>query len=527
MNGARTWLRPLAPRLAACGVLAAMVILAAGARAGRADARSSDASPVASAPYQAIALPTNFAVKGDWQSVLNDAGQVAGMIVTPDLDAPDGWSTEAALWSPSTGVVPLGTLGGQRSSAVAINASGIVIGDFENESGYGSHAFVWTQASGMVDLGHLGSDTGWTDTRAVNASGMITGLSNDRAFVWTAASGMRDIGTLPDAQTFDYVPLLLTDAGMVVGAYQQASGQTGLFAWTQAAGIVSLGSFGGRSSAVNAVNASGMVVGWSGLPDWAHHAFVWTRARGLLDITPPGNTWDHAFDVNASGTVVGENWTWTASGGRVSTAPYAPFAINDAGTIVGTGPAANGSTAFTWTTSGDHAALPVPALPAGCSITGEFPLAISASGLILGRYTGSGGPACDEHVVLWVPTSPQSVQPGGAAPTTPAAVALRTGTSARFASSAHRRVWASARVRVTGGQPTGPLAGTCSLQRFWSGHWHTLLRTREPLSGKATCSLSAQLAATGRFRMRVAFTPTSAKRFRPSASSLVWVVVPV
>ncbi|NIN63845.1 MAG: HAF repeat-containing protein, partial [Anaerolineae bacterium] len=52
-------------------------------------------------------------------------------------------------------MVDLGTLGGYRSDAYAINSQGQVVGDSRNALGF-THAFVWTAEGGMVDLGTLG-----------------------------------------------------------------------------------------------------------------------------------------------------------------------------------------------------------------------------------------------------------------------------------------------------------------------------------------------------------------------------------
>ena len=58
-------------------------------------------------------------------------------------------------WTASGGMVDLGTLGGRYSNAVAVTASGQVVGNSTLAGDTVSHAFSWTASGGMVDLGTL------------------------------------------------------------------------------------------------------------------------------------------------------------------------------------------------------------------------------------------------------------------------------------------------------------------------------------------------------------------------------------
>ena len=63
-------------------------------------------------------------------------------------------SVHAFLWSASTGMQDLGSLGG-NSYAQAINNSGQVVGMYVN--GLGNYrAFLWTSGGGMQGFGHAG-----------------------------------------------------------------------------------------------------------------------------------------------------------------------------------------------------------------------------------------------------------------------------------------------------------------------------------------------------------------------------------
>jgi probable HAF family extracellular repeat protein len=87
--------------------------------------------------------------------------------------------------------IDLGTLGGNNSSAIAVNATGQVVGYSELRDG-STHAFSWTEQGGMIDLGTLGGQ--YSVANAVNASGQVVGWSTtadgiQHAFTWTRRAG--------------------------------------------------------------------------------------------------------------------------------------------------------------------------------------------------------------------------------------------------------------------------------------------------------------------------------------------------
>src|SRR5438309_2308414 len=71
-------------------------------------------------------------------------------------------------------IIDLGTLGGANSMAVAVNATGQVVGLSDNTTG-ALRGFSWTAAGGMVDLGTFGGSL--SSATALNDSGQVVGYA--------------------------------------------------------------------------------------------------------------------------------------------------------------------------------------------------------------------------------------------------------------------------------------------------------------------------------------------------------------
>jgi len=168
---------------------------------------------------------------------INDAGQIVGSSST----AISGGGVHAVLWNAAHDIRDLGTLGGNYSSAVDINASGQVIGMSDVAGGGAQHAFLWTASGGMQDL-----------------TALLGGVTNVVA---------------------------INDAGQIAGDYTTAQGETHAFLFTPGAGLRDLGTLGGNASAATGLNNLGQVVGSSRYADGAPHAFLWTENEGMEDIT--------------------------------------------------------------------------------------------------------------------------------------------------------------------------------------------------------------------------------------------------
>ncbi len=145
---------------------------------------------------------------------INDAGDVVGWAEVPGVVG-----QRATLWKES-GAVDLGTLGGDQSTALAINANGQVVG-YSNLSPHGeaTHAMLWAEESGLIDLnGLLDAATrsaGWilTDARDINDGGWIVGQAyNVQSDVWHAYRlAVRADSTVPEPGSW---ALVLLGVGM-------------------------------------------------------------------------------------------------------------------------------------------------------------------------------------------------------------------------------------------------------------------------------------------------------------------------
>jgi probable HAF family extracellular repeat protein len=189
--------------------------------------------------------------------------QMAGIIAVGFLilnAAPQAMAQTAAA---SYRVTSLGTLGGNKSAAYAINASGQIAGSAENADGH-VHAFLFSDGK-MLDLGTLGGIS--SEAVALNNSGQVVGLADiqpgqgkvpHHAFLFDQ-NKMRDLGTL-----------------------------------------------GGQNSEARGINSSGLIVGGSDMPPQPgdpsyRHAFRYSNGK-MQDI---GVLHGLAFAVNDDGIIAG------------------------------------------------------------------------------------------------------------------------------------------------------------------------------------------------------------------------------
>ena len=282
--------------------------------------------------------------------------------------------------------------------------------------GSGTHATSSASAASSgftrIDLGTLGSD-GDSYAIAINNNGQVIGGSCNgctvqHAFSWTQAGGIVDIGTLGGDQSH---AIALNDNGEVVG-YSNTPGNSEqhAFSWTQAGGMKDLGTLGGTQSFAAAVNANGEVAGYATTPgDVNAHAVYWTPDGQIHDIGTLGGSDSWAGALNDSGQIVGysrttgdaalDGFSWTPAGGMVDLSlggdtSYAVSVSND-GQVTGYGglPGNANTHAFSWTQAGGI--VDIGTLPGETDSTAA---AINNNDQVVGQ---SNSPSVATHGFLW------------------------------------------------------------------------------------------------------------------------------
>jgi probable HAF family extracellular repeat protein len=277
-----------------------------------------------------------------WAGTINDRGQVVGASfnTVPDpygnsLAVPSpftaGTQLRAFLWEGGS-MKDLGTLGGPDSQAQYVNERGQIAGQSLTNSVPNppstapacptagiptEHPFLW-QGS-LIDLGSLGGTCGyanWLNDRGQVVGTMtLAGDTMNHGFLWDRGV-LTDLGTLGGHNSEAWHA---NDSGEVVGRADVSAGSTNhhAFLWRHGA-MQDLGTPNGLvCSTAEGVNASGQVVGDSGLCGVGGTGWLWERGSivDLNTLVSPANL--HvagAAAINDRGEIVAEGQTVPADG---------------------------------------------------------------------------------------------------------------------------------------------------------------------------------------------------------------------
>jgi probable HAF family extracellular repeat protein len=233
---------------------------------------------------------------------INDLGQVITSIAPEELLGFPTLLGEAFLVDGSN-VSSLGSLGGSRVVASAINNYGIVVGQAELTTG-ATDGFIFH--SGQLDSFNLEAigATGGTAT-SINDRGDIVGQAVygnvSRAFLQSSMGVFKPLNTLGGnhAHAFD-----VNENSTVVGASRTASDDFFVAFMFDDDAIVNIGTLGGPSSSANAINDNAVIVGSSSTADGVQHAALFINGSSPIDLAP---MWAQsgAADINNLGQIVG------------------------------------------------------------------------------------------------------------------------------------------------------------------------------------------------------------------------------
>jgi probable HAF family extracellular repeat protein len=261
------------------------------------------ATPASAADYTAQDLGSLGGI-GTRALAVNATGRVVGYSFTAD-----GFYHAFMTGPNGVRMNDLGTFGGITSFASGINASGQVVGSFEVLPGL-LHVFITgPNGVGMTDLGSFGGIGAYPT--GINASGQVAGVYNtgagpgdQHAFV----TGPNGVGmTTLDGPGSGVGGI--NDAGQV-SVNSSASHRSAFITGPNGIGVTNLGTLGGDSVFVGPINAAGQVVGSSTLVNSAQHAFITgTNGVGMIDLGTLGGGPSDAWGINASGQVVGYSLT--------------------------------------------------------------------------------------------------------------------------------------------------------------------------------------------------------------------------
>ncbi len=207
------------------------------------------------------------------------------------------------FWNGIAGMTPISIVPADVSNTGVVVGTGL------------SRPYRWSATDGQVDLGGLpGNPSGSGGASGISADGSIivgwsdNGLTSE-PFRWTQPGGMVGLGTLPNAST--RAEAISSDGSTIFGTGTRGSGisrQTPFFSWTDAAGMVEIGTPGptGGSAGVKHASADGShFAGYIANAGDTRNAIRWSQGTfQLLGTLPFSERYWTATCVSADGSIV-------------------------------------------------------------------------------------------------------------------------------------------------------------------------------------------------------------------------------
>ncbi len=201
---------------------------------------------------------------------VNDLGQAVGSVGMATLSYP----TTAAYWDPAGAVHLIGGLGGTFSAAVAINASGTIVGNSDVAGSPWSRAFSWTAAGGIVDVAP--GLAGPSFAIDVNDAGQVCVEASGVCYRLDPGVGLQPLGA--------FQPLRMNEYGQIAGKDPQGVGAR----YTDGVGWDLFGAGSPwQLSHVDGINGFGQITGTRSIlqhpspPSYLHIGYLYTDGLGL------------------------------------------------------------------------------------------------------------------------------------------------------------------------------------------------------------------------------------------------------